>query len=384
MSVQDHSALLRPTLGAASKAYTSAARHTPSKVVIENSAGFNRVPVGLTGPLRVSASATPEDEYYAPLATVEPALVASCSRGCKAFTESNGLRYKILREGMTKAPVFTFHDPEDASASVKLIPAIRDQLMRDAESTGRFARLQALRPHVIGTQVHLVFEYIAGEAAVQNLVTITTQAACNLFLESSAAKKLRIREFAIEGDMGSDKRASWRNAANARRVQVIAWGELTNDVCERVLECTTERLHHELMTMTQAQTRNGGFGCTVNAANVMAAMSLAYGQDAADVAESAWMYLTPEYDAYSRDLKLSLFCPGLPVGEVGGHTVSPSQKASLELLKCGGPGSESKVAGLVASFCLALDVGTAAAIASGDFTYAHRRLARDEDYESRL
>ncbi|KAF3031303.1 hypothetical protein E8E12_000420 [Didymella heteroderae] len=384
MAVQDHRAPLRSSFGAASEAYPTAGEHTPPKAVIESHVRFIPVPVGLAGPLRISASGIPEDEYYAPLATVEPTLVASCSRGCKALTESNGLRFKILREGMARAPVFTFHDPEDALASVGLIPAIQDQLTRDARSTSRFAHLQALRSHVIDTRVHLAFDYINGEAAGQDVVTVTTQAACDLFLASIAAKKLRIRDFAIEGDMASDKKASRRDAANACRVQVIAWGELTNDVCERVLECTTERLHQELMTVTQARTRNGGFGCTVDAANVMAAMFTACGQDAASVMESSWMHLTPEYDAYSKDLKLSLFCPDLPVDAIGESTISPPQKASLELLKCRGPGSKSKVAGLVASFCLALDVGTAAATASGNFTHAHRWLARDEDDKSRL
>ncbi|KAF3030326.1 hypothetical protein E8E12_000193 [Didymella heteroderae] len=384
MAPQDHRSPLISALATTSETYSAAEKQTPPRVLIENHAGFVRVPIGLAGPLRVGASGSPEDEYYAPLATVEPTLVASCSRGCKAFTESNGLRFKVLGEGMARAPVFSFYNTDDALAFVKLIPAFQDQMRRDAESTSRFARLQALKPHIIGTQVHLIFNYITGEAAGQNMVTIATQAACDLFLASSAAEKLRIRDFAIEGDMASDKKASWRNAASARGVQVIAWGELTNDVCERVLKCTTERLHRVLMTMTQAQTRNGGFGCTVNAANVMAAMFIACGQDAASVAESSWMHLTPEYDAHSKDLKLSLFCPGLPVGTVGGGTMYPSQKASLELLKCRGAGSKRKLAGLVACFCLALDISTAAAIASGDFTHAHRKLARDKDDKSKL
>ncbi|KAJ4331910.1 hypothetical protein N0V95_009783, partial [Ascochyta clinopodiicola] len=70
-----------PTL---SKAYSESSE--PSKITIENFAGFVKVPVGLAGPLHVrdagqrDAGQT-DDNFFAPLATVEPTLVASCSRG---------------------------------------------------------------------------------------------------------------------------------------------------------------------------------------------------------------------------------------------------------------------------------------------------------------
>lgn len=86
----------------------------------------------------------------------------------------------------------------------------------------------------------------------------------------------------------------------------------------------------------------------------------------------------------TKDLKLSLFFPSLPVGTVGGGTIYPSQKKSLELLRCHGPGSKRKLAGLVACFCMALDVSTAAAIASGEFTKAHEKLARNAQSRSQL
>ncbi|KAJ8114350.1 hypothetical protein OPT61_g3745 [Boeremia exigua] len=108
----------------------------------------------------------------------------------------------------------------------------------------------------------------------------------------------------------------------------------------------------------------------------MAAMFIACGQDAGSVAESAWTQLTTTYDAETKILKQSLFVPSLPVGSVGGGTMYPSQKASLGLLKCQGEGGKRRLAGLVACFCMALDISTAAAIASGGFTDAHKKLAR--------
>ncbi|KZM21976.1 Hydroxymethylglutaryl-CoA reductase (NADPH) [Ascochyta rabiei] len=367
-----------------SRALAVAEAGTSSEIKIENHAGFIRVPVGIAGPLKIAGSEGTNGDFFAPLATVEPTLVASCSRGSKAFTASGGLEFKVLSEGMSRAPVFFFSTPAEALGFAGRVPALRDEFARAAEATSRFARLQTLTPHVVGANVHLCFSYATGDAAGQNMVTIATQAACDDFLASDAAQELGVRDFVIEGDMASDKKGSWRNAMEPRGVQVLAWGNITHEVCVRVLKCSTERLYTVLMLMKEGQARNGGFGGNVNTANVVAAMFIACGQDAGSVAESAWTHLTTTYDADSKKLNLSLFFPSLPVGTVGGGTMYPSQKVSLELLRCQDPGSKRRLAGLVACFCMALDVSTAAAIASGGFTDAHKKLARDRLDKSKL
>jgi hydroxymethylglutaryl-CoA reductase len=76
------------------------------KTTIENFVGLVSVPVGLAGPLNIQGSENIDGEFVAPLATVEPTLVASCSRGCKAFNAFGGLQFSVLREAMSRTPVF--------------------------------------------------------------------------------------------------------------------------------------------------------------------------------------------------------------------------------------------------------------------------------------
>lgn len=303
-------------------------------------------------------------------------LVASCSRGCKAFDACGGLRFNVLREGMSRAPVFCFSSPHEAMTFAERVPSLRDQFAKDAETTGRYARLQALTPHVIGSNVHLKFVYFCGDAVGQNMVIIATQRACDRFLATDTARDLGVKDFVIEGELASDKKALWGNVKEPRGVQVVAWGELSNSVCEEVLKCSTERLYAVLMWAKEGQTRNGQLRSNLNTANVVAAMFIACGQDAGSVAEASWSHLTAELDWATKKLKLSPFFPSLPVGVVGGRTAYPGQKASLELLKCQGPGTKRRLAGLVACFALALDISTLAAIASGHFTQSHEKLAR--------
>jgi NADP-dependent 3-hydroxy-3-methylglutaryl-CoA reductase len=365
---------LEDVLHIISSAYSAPAE--PSEIKIESFVGFVKVPVGLAGPLRVRGSCQIDDDFFAPLATLEATLVASCSRGCKAFNRCGGIQFHILGEGMSRAPVFSFASPGEAIIFSERIPSFKEQFGADAEKTSRYTRLQSLTPHVIGSNVHVKFEYLCGDAVGQNMVTIATQRACDLFLESDIARELVVRSFAIEGEMASDKKASWGNVKAPRGMQVMAWGQLSNAVCEEVLKCRAERLYELWTWMREGQIRNGQFGSNVNTANVVAAMFVACGQDAGSIAESAWSHLTLDYNKETELLKISLFFPSLPVGIVGGGTGHMAQKASLKLLHCDEPGTKHRLAGLVAAFALALDVSTSAAIASDTFTQNHARLAR--------
>jgi hydroxymethylglutaryl-CoA reductase len=52
-------------------------------IKIKNCISFTQVPLGLAGLLTIYRES--KRTVYAPLATVELTLVASCSQGCKAF-----------------------------------------------------------------------------------------------------------------------------------------------------------------------------------------------------------------------------------------------------------------------------------------------------------
>ena len=84
-----------------------------SRVQIENPIGCVQVPVGLAGPLLVqgvgNTGELESEEVYAPLATTEAALIASCSRGCKAFSQSGGIQFTALSDAMSR---WVFHAHE--------------------------------------------------------------------------------------------------------------------------------------------------------------------------------------------------------------------------------------------------------------------------------
>lgn len=216
------------------------------KYTVENVVGVIEVPVGMAGPLRLAGPDNIDtffmDTLAAPLATYEPTLIASCSRGCKAFNVSGGLKFEVLGDGMSRAPVFLFDHPSHAVAFARAVPAFRARFSEWAESTSRFVQFRSMNPTVIGSQVHLLCTYHCGSAAGQNMVTKATQYACDMLREELEIKFF-IRDFLIEGQLASDKKPSWGNVKVSRGVEVIVWGVITNQTCQSVLGCSTNRLY---------------------------------------------------------------------------------------------------------------------------------------------
>jgi hydroxymethylglutaryl-CoA reductase (NADPH) len=110
-------------------------------------------------------------------------------------------------------------------------------------------------------------------------------------------------------------------------------------------------------------------------ANGLAALYLATGQDAACVAESA-VGVTRFEQRADGALYASVTLPNLMVATIGGGTGLPSQQACLRLLGMAGDGHAAALAEVTAGLLLAGELSIIGALTAGDFTRAHRKLAR--------
>ena len=79
---------------------------------------------------------------------------------------------------------------------------------------------------------------------------------------------------------------------------------------------------------------------------------------------------------HDGDLFVSVTLPNLRVGTVVGGTGLPCQAAGLRILGLQGTGKRAALAEVAAALCLCGEVSIVAAMASGDFTRAHQRYAR--------
>jgi len=90
---------------------------------IENMVGLIQVPMGVAGPVSVVDGGSVAGEKYLPLATTEGALLASVNRGCSVINSAGGATARVLKSGMTCAPVFRVADVAEAEALSSRGPA---------------------------------------------------------------------------------------------------------------------------------------------------------------------------------------------------------------------------------------------------------------------
>ena len=315
--------------------------------------------------LKVQSEKLKVKSYYIPLATTEGALVASVSRGCKAMSQSGGAKTVVEDMGMTRAPVFKVAGIEQGQKLIAWAEKNFEKLGEVTEATSQHLKLLEIKPWMAGRNVWLRFRFDTGEAMGMNMVTIGVDQAVKLI-----EKQLKIECVSLSGNMCVDKKPSWLNVIEGRGKRVWAEVILGRDVVRKVLKTTPEAMvevnyRKNLLGSAVA----GSMGGNAHVANVIAAMFIATGQDAAHIAEVTGV-TTLEME--SKDLYASIYLPGLPVGVVGGGTKLPDQKQYLGWLG----GDVKTVVGVMGAAVLAGEISLIAALAEGSLARAHARLGR--------
>jgi NADP-dependent 3-hydroxy-3-methylglutaryl-CoA reductase len=341
---------------------------------LENFVGTVEVPVGLAGPLLFNGDAA-QGSVVAPMATTEGALVASASRGARAITACGGVTTKVLSQRMTRAPAFEFADIATAVRFTSWLNAHRQQLQEQVQLVSRHAKLVDVEPFQIGRYLHVRFVYETADAAGQNMTTAATWQICRWLADVLAeVADIRPERTLLEGNLSGDKKVSIASVLGGRGSRVTAECRLSPNVVASVLKTTPEAMVKGHVATVLGAQQAGTVGYGVNAANTIAALFVATGQDVASVHESGVSIYSMELDG--GDLVASILLPSLVTGTVGGGTGLPHQQELLAALGCAGAGGSTRFAEIVAGFALALDVSTAAAMASGQFADAHQRLGR--------
>jgi len=336
----------------------------------ENYAGTIKVPFGIAGPLRVNGLHAHGD-YVIPLATTEAALVASYARGAHVVTRAGGISAALLSEGVLRSPAFIFADLLEAGQFVNWIANNEGALKDAAERTTRHGKLFSLEPYIDGEIVFLLCRYSTGDASGQNMVTIATDALCR---HIAATCPVKPRRWFIEGNFSGDKKASFLGMLTGRGRKVTASIILPKRHVVKYLRTTPADMLDYAQIANLGARLSGQIGAQGHYANGLAAFYIATGQDAACVAESA--VGSTRMEDRNGDLFMSVTMPNILVGSVGGGTGLPSQNAALSLLGLAGPGNAAALAEVVAALCLCGEISIMAAIASGQFTHAHDKLAR--------
>ncbi len=359
----------------------------PNKLMsnVEAFIGSVEIPVGIAGPLKIQGQKV-NDFTYLPMATSEGALVASATRGATALSRSGGVHTRVMGQRMLRVPVFVMESMQAALFLAEWIQCHFEELKEQTKRFSNYANLIQVEPQVFGKAVHVHFVYETGDAAGQNMTTTCTWHACEWLIEQIGEfKDLRIVNFMVESNLSNDKKVTYQSFLKGRGVKVMAECVLPEDVLKQTLKVSARQLVEAYQSFVTGSVAAGMVGININIANVIAAVFTAAGQDIACVHESSIGQLTLELttdDQGNDAVYASMMLPSLVIGTVGGGTSLAHQRECLDIMGCAGPGNSHRLAEIIAGYCLALDLSTLSAIASGQFASAHEKLGRNRPVDT--
>lgn len=339
---------------------------------IENFTGVAQVPLGFAGPLRVNGEHARGD-FYVPMATTEGTLVASYSRGMRLASDAGGVTTTVVDDAMQRSPVFAFDDARGARAFGRWIDEHLGEIRAAAETTTRTGKLRNIEQYSASRMLYLRFDFTTGDAAGQNMCGKATFAACEWITANYPGTILR---HFLSGNMDTDKKHSQLNTLHTRGKRVIAEITLPRDLLQSGMRATPERMFAARRASQLGGLMAGAVHNGIHPANGVAAVFIATGQDAANVAESHASLvdseITPDGDYY-----YSVTLPSLIVATYGGGTGLATQKECLESVDCYGAGKAPKLAEIIAATVLCGEVSLGAAIVAGEWVSSHDELGRN-------
>ena len=152
------------------------------KGLVENQIGYIGLPLSIAGPLHIDGTYAKGD-FHVPLCTLEGTLSLSMTRGLYLTYQAGGITSRHIKQELSRSPVFVFETLSEAYDFLPWLEAHTDEIRAAAESTTQHGKLLSIEKHPIHNRVIMEFKYNTAEAAGQNMVTMSTDAACQYIVK---------------------------------------------------------------------------------------------------------------------------------------------------------------------------------------------------------
>ena len=274
----------------------------------ENVVGYLPVPVGVVGPLNLD-----NRSLHIPMATTEGCLVASTNRGCRAL-QGCGVTTAVTYDGMTRGPVVRFPCMARATAAMKWMDnrSNYESIKAHFDSTSRFARLQRLHVRCAGRLLYIRFVARSGDAMGMNMLSKATEFAINRMLDVFPDMEV----VSLSGNFCTDKKPAAVNWVEGRGKSVVAEAIVPASVVRSVLKTSTSALVDLNISKNLVGSSMAGSigGFNAHAANIITAIYIATGQDAAQtVGSSNCITLMEPWGEHGEDLYMTCSMPSIEV-----------------------------------------------------------------------
>ncbi|KAM5264056.1 3-hydroxy-3-methylglutaryl-Coenzyme A reductase isoform 2-T2 [Ctenodactylus gundi] len=289
-----------------------------------------------------------------------------------------GASSRVLADGMTRGPVVRLPRACD-SAEVKAwleTPEGFAVIKEAFDSTSRFARLQKLHTSMAGRNLYIRFQSRTGDAMGMNMISKGTEKALSKLHEYFPEMQI----LAVSGNYCTDKKPAAINWIEGRGKTVVCEAVIPAKVVRDVLKTTTEAMIDVNINKNLVGSAMAGSigGYNAHAANIVTAIYIACGQDAAqNVGSSNCITLMEACGPTNEDLYISCTMPSIEIGTVGGGTNLLPQQACLQMLGVQGackdnPGENARqLARIVCGTVMAGELSLMAALAAGHLVKSH-------------
>ena len=307
--------------------------------------------------------------FRVPLATVEDPVALAVNRGKKATNMAGGIEVKVLSNCMTRGIILETDSPFTADNVIKYIEQEGNGGLRQAVESGtRYGRLLSIECQTMRDDIYLRLSMSCGDAAGHNM---TTLAAVRLAEYITSRFPGKVTLLSASSNTCSDKKPAAINVEKGRGKHVVASARIPADTVRKILKVEPERLArlNYKKNFVGSRLADALYGNNSNYANMLAAVYIATGQDAANVVEGS-MGTTTAKLMQDGSLEFMVDIPCVIVGTVGGGTSNPYAKRHLEMMQCYGGGDPLgsnglKLAEIIGATVLAGELNTLASLADG-------------------
>ncbi len=290
------------------------------------------IPTRLIGPIKIAGREL-STEVKVPLATFETPLWPSVARGARVSCLTSGINAVIIDDCMTRSVIV---DATTAQAAYDLMLALKSSaaiIAAEIAQASRFAKFKDLHTQIIGSLVYIRLSITSGDASGHNMATAAAEAMLNWILTTHP----NLKYVSISGNYCTDKKVSAVNAILGRGKYVVAEITVPSAICETALNTTPEKIVdlHIKKNLIGTMLAGGIRSANAHFANMLLAVYLATGQDAANIVEGSQGIVHSE--VRNNDLYFSVSLTNLIVGSIGNGKDLPFTKQNLTQLGCNQP-----------------------------------------------
>ncbi len=335
---------------------------------IENPLGVIQIPLGLVGPVPVRGKNAVGD-FYVPMATTEGALLLTYDLGARLAEMAGGVNVEVLSKVVHITPMFPIQTSEAATVS-EFVNQNYENIKKVAEGDSQHTKLLGIEQRVVGRNFLLKFKYDTGDAQGLNMINHASFHACKYIEAKTGAKFYHRSHYSgVKHYSPTNERDGYGRVVKASAVisgKALGFLRVTagdmKDFFDRCRECGQSA---------------GIRSVNVHAANAIAAIFLACGQDAADLSSAHVCDTSVDLVNGNKDLKIEVILRNLLLATVGGGTVLGTQRECLSIMDCVGTGKADKLAEIIAATVLVGEYPTAAAVINRTYVDIHNKYGRN-------